>query len=402
MTTAPRLDRQIAFALELDRLKQVERRTWLIDRTRRENDAEHSWHLALLALVLADQAGPGVDIDWVVRMLLIHDLVEIDAGDSFLFDDGAAADQEAREQRAADRLYGLLPPDQGAALRALWDEFEARETPDARFAKALDRFHPLMHDYLTEGGSWRDHAVTAAQVVDRLQVIGDGAPRLWHHAQRLIGDSVARNYLPSGGWQPPALPEPDPRLVAQLDFVVELDRLKQVFRRTWLIDRSRRENDAEHSWQMAAMALVLDEHAVPGVTLSRVIAMLLVHDIVEIDAGDTFFYDTAAALDQEAREQVAADRLYGLLPPDQGRALRALWDEFEARETPDARFAKALDRLQPLLHNYHTAGGTWAEAGIAAAEVLRRKRVIGDGAPALWAYAQGLVADGVARGFLPA
>lgn len=385
-----------------DRLKRVERRTWLIDRSRRENNAEHSWHLALLALVLADQAGPEVDIDRVVRMLLIHDLVEIDAGDSFLFDDAAAADQEVREQRAADRLYGLLPPDQGLALRALWEEFEARATPDARFAKALDRFHPLLHDHLTEGGSWRDHAVTAAQVASRLQVIGDGAPRLWDHAQALIADSVARGYLPAGGWQAPSLPAPDPRLARQLAFVVELDRLKQVFRRTWLIDRSRRENDAEHSWQMAAMALVLDEHAIPGVTLSRVIAMLLLHDVVEIDAGDTFFYDTAAAADQEAREQLAADRLYGLLPPDQGAAFRALWDEFEARATPDALFAKSLDRLQPLLHNYHTAGGTWAEAGVRAAEVLRLKRVIGDGSPALWSYAQGLVADGVARGYLQA
>jgi len=397
-----RLDRQIAFALELDRLKRIERRTWLIDRSRRENDAEHSWHLAMLALVLADQAGPDVDIDRVIRMLLIHDLVEIDAGDSFLFDDVAAADQDAREQAAANRLFGLLPPDQGIALRALWEEFEARDTPDARFAKALDRFHPLLHDYLTEGGSWRDHAVTATQVVARLAVIGDGAPRLWDHARRLIADSVARGYLADGGWQPPALEPADPRLLRQLDFVVELDRLKQVFRRTWLIDRSRRENDAEHSWQMAAMALVLDEHAIQGITPARVIRMLLIHDIVEIDAGDTFFYDTAAAADQEAREQVAADRLFGLLPEGQGGALRALWDEFEARATPDALFAKAIDRLQPLLHNYHTAGGTWAEAGIAASEVLRRKRVIGDGSPVLWAYAQGLVADGVARGYLPA
>ncbi len=322
--TATRLDRQIAFTLELDRLKQVERRTWLLDRTRRENDAEHSWHLAMLALVFADQAGPEVAIDRVVRMLLIHDLVEIDVGDSFLFDDEAAADQQACERRAADRIFGLLPPDQGLALRALWDEFEARVTPDARFAKALDRFQPLLHDHLTDGGSWRDHAVTAAQVADRLSVIGDGAPRLWDHARRLIAASVANGDLAAGDWQQPALPATASRLERQLDFIVELDRLKQVFRRTWLIDRSRRENDAEHSWQMAVLALVLDEHAVPGVTLPRAIAMLLIHDIVEIDAGDTFFYDTAASLGQEAREQGAADRIFGLLPPDQGPGNRRM------------------------------------------------------------------------------
>ncbi len=149
------------------------------------------------------------------------------------------------------------------------------------------------------------------------------------------------------------------RLARQIAFIIELDKLKQVLRQTLLIDRSRQENDAEHSWHIAAMVVVLDEYAEPEVDRLRVLKMLLIHDIVEIDAGDTFLYDTAHAATQAAREQAAAERLYGLLPPDQGAALRALWDEFEAGETRDARFAKALDRLQPMLHNCHTEGAMW-------------------------------------------
>ncbi|HEX8673323.1 MAG TPA: HD domain-containing protein, partial [Longimicrobium sp.] len=149
------------------------------------------------------------------------------------------------------------------------------------------------------------------------------------------------------------------RLSRQLAFIVEVDRLKGVLRQTSLIDRSRRENSAEHSWHLAMAALALAEHAPADTDLLRAIRMVLVHDIVEIDAGDTFCYDDGAHLDKEARETLAAERIFGLLPPDQADEMRALWDEFEAGETPDARFAVALDRLQPLLVNFNSDGGTW-------------------------------------------
>ena len=192
------------------------------------------------------------------------------------------------------------------------------------------------------------------------------------------------------------------RLTRQIAFVVELDKLKQVLRQTLLIDRSRQENDAEHSWHLAAMVLVLGEYAAPGVDLLRVLEMLVIHDVVEIDAGDTFLYDGAGVDGQAAREAAAADRLYGLLPADQGAALRALWQEFEAGETPDARFARALDRLQPLLHNYHTEGAMWRAHGVRAADVLAKKAVIERGAPALWRYAEGLIRECIAKGWLAA
>lgn len=149
------------------------------------------------------------------------------------------------------------------------------------------------------------------------------------------------------------------RLTQQISFILEIDQLKQIYRQNLILDGSRRENDAEHSWHLAMMAVVLQEYASEPVDLSRVLQMVLLHDIVEIDAGDTFCYDVQAGLDKHEREQKAAKRIFGLLPSDQGEELKNLWLEFEAGESPEARFAAVLDRLQPFLNNYHTEGGTW-------------------------------------------
>ncbi|GIH22477.1 hydrolase [Acrocarpospora phusangensis] len=190
------------------------------------------------------------------------------------------------------------------------------------------------------------------------------------------------------------------RLHAQIAFILEIDKLKRVLRRNLLMDGSRRENDAEHSWYLAMLALVLAEHAEPGVDLGRVVRMLLVHDIVEIDAGDTFIYDVVAVEAQAAAEIAAAERLFGLLPEEQAREFRALWEEFEARETPEARFAKALDRLAPMMANHHNEGGTWALYRVTARQVLEKVALITDGSPRLGAFATDLVETSVARGHL--
>lgn len=179
-----RLARQFAFLNEADRLKSVLRATTLADGSRRENSGEHSWHLALYALVLADQAAPGVDIDRVIRMLLLHDLVEIDVGDVPIHSANGTAhgseETRAAEARAADRIFGLLPPDTGTALRALWEEFEAAETPDAVFAKALDRVQPVMANIESGGGTWIEYRVTPEQLETRVGAkIARGAPQLW-------------------------------------------------------------------------------------------------------------------------------------------------------------------------------------------------------------------------------
>lgn len=190
-----RLDRQIAFLNEADKLKTIIRGTTLCDASRYENSAEHSWHLTLYAVVLADQAGPGVDINRVITMLILHDLVEIDAGDNPIFGDHDLDEMAALEQAAADRIFGLLPDDQRLELRAIWEEFEAAQSPSAQFAKSLDRFQPPMQNLQSGGGSWRDYDVTEDQVHARVgNKIAIGAPSLWAYAKTRISDFFAANH----------------------------------------------------------------------------------------------------------------------------------------------------------------------------------------------------------------
>jgi putative hydrolases of HD superfamily len=190
-------------------------------------------------------------------------------------------------------------------------------------------------------------------------------------------------------------------LDSQLRFVLEADRLKTVLRQTVITGGSRRENTAEHSWHLALMAVVLGEHAPPGTDLARVCTMVLLHDLVEIDAGDLFLYaDAAAQARQEEAEHAAADRIFAILPGAQGARLRGLWQEFEERRTADARFARALDRLQPMLLNMQTNGGTWREHGITADQVLAKVALIEEGSASLGAYARAMIATAVQRGIL--
>jgi putative hydrolases of HD superfamily len=198
-----RLERQIAFIVELDKLKQVLRQTRLMDGSRRENDAEHCWHVALMAVVLAEHAGAGIDVLRVLKMLLIHDVVEIDAGDTFLYAAVDAAAVAERETRAAERIFGLLPPDQAGELRALWEEFEARRSAEAKFARALDRLEPLLQNHRNGGGTWREHGVTVEQVLAKKHIVADGSAALWAFAVELIDDSLARGYLRAGDRQRP-------------------------------------------------------------------------------------------------------------------------------------------------------------------------------------------------------
>jgi putative hydrolases of HD superfamily len=196
--TTERIDAQLAFIRELDGAKHIERQNDVADRSRRENDAEHMWHLAVMALVLSEHAADAVDVLKVITMLVLHDVVEIDAGDVFVYDETAREGQEEREAAAADRIYGLLPDDQAGALRAVWDEFEAGVSAEARFARALDRLHPLILNHASGGAAWRRHGVTSDRVIARNAPIGDAAPPLWEAARRLIADAVEAGSLMPG------------------------------------------------------------------------------------------------------------------------------------------------------------------------------------------------------------
>ena len=191
-----------------------------------------------------------------------------------------------------------------------------------------------------------------------------------------------------------------PRLDQQLRFTAEIDKMTGILRRTLLVDQGRRENDAEHSWHIAVMAMLFEEYAVEKVNVGRVAEMCVVHDLVEIYAGDTFAYDVKGNEDKKARELAAADKLFGQLPEEQGKMIRDLWEEFDAMETADAKYAACLDRLQPFLHNTLTGGHTWVEGGTDRAAVEKRMTLIKEFMPEVYGWISANLDRAVENGWL--
>lgn len=378
-TFADRISTQMAFLTEADKLKSVIRANVISDGSRFENTAEHSWHLCLWAVTFADQSN-GANIPRVLQMLLLHDLVEIDAGDHPIHLPHDTAAVQTAERKAADRLFALLPADQTIAFRILWDEFEAGKTTDARFARMIDKAAPMFLELANPaiGPAERD-ILHSIQTTGRFTDLKNDWPEVYNTAQSML----AR--------QTPVMSD---TFAARLRFVMEADILKTVLRATSLCDGSRRENSGEHSWHIMLWAFTLHEHSHVPVRIDVVLLMLLLHDLVEIDAGDNPIhgdYDIAAA---EAQEQAAADRLFGMLPAAQGADLRATWEEFEAATTPEAVFAKSLDRAQPLVCNLESGGGSWADYDVSRDQLQAR---VGDkvhrGAAAIWEYLAPLIDD---------
>ncbi|TCL09406.1 putative hydrolase of HD superfamily [Shimia isoporae] len=375
-----RLEAQLAFLNEVDRLKGIQRSNVLQDLSRAENSAEHSWHLALFAMVFEPIAPTGVSIDRVIGMLLLHDLVEIDVGDHPIHLKTDWQSVAAAEAEAADRIFGLLPAEQGENLKALWQEFEAAETADAGFAKMLDYVQPVFQVLLaTEPRP--DHVAIAREnlAYGRAAFIKEAYPDIFSHSESLLnGTSIDRE---------------DP-LSRRLAFLSEADKLKSVLRATRILDMTRRENSGEHSWHIALYALTLSEHANREISLGRIVKMLLIHDLVEIDVGDSPIHGDHDISAMEAAEAAAADRIFGLLPENQAQAFRALWDEFEAAESNDAVFAKSIDRVQPVIGNLETEGGTWPEYNVTAQQLEDRVGwKVAKGAPAIWDHLQQRIAD---------
>lgn len=186
MLNMERLQKQLDFIMEMDKLKYITRQSYVADGSRHEGDAEHSWHLALMAMLLSEYSNEKVDVLHVIKMVLIHDTVEIDAGDTYAYDEAGNATKREREEKAADRIFQILPEDQAKELRDIWEEFEANETAEARFANSLDRVQPIMLNDITGGRAWREHEVAASQVMRRNSNSHLGSEALWSHAESLI------------------------------------------------------------------------------------------------------------------------------------------------------------------------------------------------------------------------
>lgn len=191
-----RLKKQMDFLIEIDKVKNIFRMTTVSDGSRHENDAEHSWHLGIMAFIFGEYMGEDIDIMKVMKMVLIHDLVEIYAGDTFAFDEKANEDKEEREKAAADRIFGMLPEDQGQELRALWDEFEAGKTKEAKYGDMLDRMQPLLLNYVTQGGSWKTHNIPVEKVYKRNEItLTEGPQELKELVNYVIDECVAKGYI---------------------------------------------------------------------------------------------------------------------------------------------------------------------------------------------------------------
>jgi putative hydrolase of HD superfamily len=191
-----RLDQQFDFIREIDKEKLIGRQTYLSDGMRKENDAEHAWHMAIMTLLLSEYANEKIDVLKTISMLLIHDLVEIDAGDTYAYDEEGKKTQQEREGKAADRIFGLLPEDQQVKLRSLWEEFEARETPEAKFARVMDNLQPMMLNAATDGKAWEEHQVQLAQILARNEHTAEGSKELWEYAyQNFLLPNVAKGKI---------------------------------------------------------------------------------------------------------------------------------------------------------------------------------------------------------------
>ena len=190
------------------------------------------------------------------------------------------------------------------------------------------------------------------------------------------------------------------KLLQQIEFIKEIDKLKYIFRKTKLINSDRLENDAEHSWHLAMMAIILAEHSNEPIDVAKVMKMVLIHDIVEIDSGDVFAYDTVKSHNNFDEELKAARRIFGILPAEQTEEFINIWREFEEMKTPESKFARALDRLEPLLQNASNNGGTWREFDVKYDKVIEKKQVIKDGSEEIWKFAKNLIDESVEKGIL--
>lgn len=190
-----RMKQQIAFLMEIDKVKNIFRQTYLADGKRKENDAEHSWHLAIAAFLLKEYVAEDVDVMKVMIMVLIHDLVEIDAGDTYAYDAEGAKTKRAREVAAADRIFGMLPEDQGGYFRELWDEFEAYESDDSKFAHLLDNFQPLLLNHESNGKSWTEHHVKKSQIYKRNEKIEETSPEVWERMKQIVEEHIALGHV---------------------------------------------------------------------------------------------------------------------------------------------------------------------------------------------------------------
>jgi len=339
---------RLAFFVATDALKETRRANWMYSEPRQETVAEHVWHTTLLAMLLADVAPTGIDHNHVRDMLIIHDLVEVYAGDTVLWDDVPDNDVVAREQAAGERLVGLLPRAQQSRIDPLWREFQAQETQESRWARSIDALHPMVMSWFPGARGHANKTLTPTRILTRKRPFLEPFPPIWELARWLVGQAVKQRLIPGDEMMPGE--DISSLLATRLDFFVAADLLKQERRANHVLSAVRTESVAEHCWHTMLLGLLCEDLAPAEVDIDRVLDLLLIHDLVEVYAGDTpvHLIDDAAAVQLSEDESAAA--LLEMLPADPVRDhFAALIAEFQAFDTANARFAKALDALHPSI-----------------------------------------------------
>ncbi len=401
---------RLAFLRATDCLKELRRANWIYSRQRQETVAEHSWHALLLAMLLADTAPEGIDHDHVRDLLVVHDLVEVYAGDTPIWDDAARHDEAAREIAAGARLMALLPDEVAPRFDPLWREFQAQESEEARFARAIDTLHPPLMSWSDGGNGHSNGSITPARLIERKRPTIEEYPALWDLLLWTVQGTVDRGVLPADDAirrrsdSDPSRPDAAGCSHDRIEFLLATDRLKEERRANLILSQPRRETVAEHCWHVSLLELLFADCAPAGTDRNRVADLLIVHDLVEVYAGDTSIDDLAGQRTVFEREANAAQQLLALLPPSSRVRFAQLIDEFQAQETREARYARALDTLHPTMLTWIEGAHVHPDhenAPASASVVLERKRQMLEGYPELWSLLLDIVQGAVDRGVLP-
>lgn len=402
------LHARLSFFLATDALKEVQRANWVYSNPRHENVAEHSWHALLLAMLFADAAPDGIDHDRVRDLLIIHDLVEVYAGDTPIWDDALRESEAEREMAAGERLMAFLPDDVLPGFDPLWREYQAQETEEARFARAIDTLHPLVMSWTEGAHGHSNESITPHALLERKRPTIAAYPVLWELVVRIIQDAVDRGaLLADDAIQPRQESQGQPTarsrfdLFPRLGFFLVTDRLKELERANRIHLVSRFETVAEHSWHAMLLAMLLRDAASAGVNHSHVGDLLVIHDLVEVYAGDTPLWDTDLRGTEDEREREAASRLIATLPDEVRERFDSLIYEFLAQETEDARFARAIDSLHPIIMSWTEDAYGHPEHEFTPGWLVDRKRPTISAYPILWNLFMEILQDAVDRGVLP-
>ena len=406
----PDLFDRLQFFLATDVLKETRRANWTYTSARFETVAEHNWHTLLLAMLFADAAPDGVDHDHVRNLLIVHDLVEVYAGDTPIWDDAARATEAEREMAAGERLMALLPDDVFPEFDALWREYQAQETGEARFGRAIDTLHPVIMAWTVGAHGHANTAITPTNLIERKRPTIEPYPVLWELMLRIVQDAVDRGALPpddvvtKGMGNVTEVANEPSGLHGRLAFFLATDRLKEERRANLVMCHPRHETVAEHCWHVTLLGMLLADCAPEGIDADRVADLLIVHDLVEVFAGDTSIVDIVGQETAAEREAEAAVRLLDLLPREARHRFEQMIDEFQDQQTQEACFARAIDSIHPTMLTWVDGAHDHPDhenAPETASIVVERKRKVLERYPLLWSFLNDIVQGAIDRGKLP-